>query len=78
MKIKVLGPGCVNCERLYNLTKEALKELGLPEEIEYVKDPEIFGNYIMTTPGLVIDEKVVHQGKPTPSKSQIKSLLQTG
>jgi small redox-active disulfide protein 2 len=75
MKIKVLGPGCVNCERLYNLTKEALKDLGLPEEIEYVKDPEIFGNYIMTTPGLVIDEKVVHQGKPTPSKSQIAAMI---
>lgn len=75
MKIKVLGPGCVNCERLYNLTKEALKDLGLPEDIEYVKDPEIFGNYIMTTPGLVIDEKVVHQGKPTPSKSQIAAMI---
>lgn len=78
MEIKVLGPGCVNCERLFNLTKEALKELGLPEEIEYVKDPEIFGNYIMTTPGLVIDEKVVHQGKPTPSKSQIMAMLKAG
>jgi small redox-active disulfide protein 2 len=75
MKIKVLGPGCVNCQRLYDLTVEALKETGLSAEIEYVKDPEVFGNYIMTTPGLVINEKVVHQGKPTPSKTQIKAIL---
>ncbi len=75
MKIKVLGPGCVNCQRLHDLTVEALKELNLQADLEYIKDPEIFGNYIMTTPGLVIDEKVVHQGKPTPSKSQIKAML---
>ncbi len=78
MRIRVMGPGCVNCQRLHDLTEEALKELNLPDQVEYVKDPEIFMNYIMTTPGLVIDEKVVHQGKPTPSKSQIKAMLQAG
>lgn len=75
MKVKVMGPGCVNCQRLHDLTVEAIKELNLQAELEYVKDPEVFSNYIMTTPGLVINEKVVHQGKPTPSKSQIKAIL---
>lgn len=75
MKIKVLGPGCKNCQKMYDTTLEAVKELGLDVEVEYVNDMIEISNYIATTPGLVVDEKVVHEGKPLPSVAEVKILL---
>jgi len=76
MKIKILGPGCMNCEKLYQTTREALTELKLEAELEKVSDLREIQKYIMMTPGLVVDEKVVHQGKPLPDKEKVKKLLQ--
>jgi len=77
MKIKVLGPGCKNCEALHQATLAAVKELGLDDaEVEYVKDITEVTKYIMATPGLVVDEVVVHEGKPLPTASKIKEILQ--
>ena len=75
MNIKVLGPGCVNCKALLETTKSAVKELGIEAEIEYLTDMASIRKYIMMTPGLVIDEKVAHQGKPLPSLEKIKELI---
>jgi len=75
MKIKVLGPGCKNCENLADNTKAALKELGLEAEIEKVTDfGEIAGYGILSTPGLVIDDKVVSSGKVLKPKDIVKLL----
>lgn len=75
MKIKVLGPGCKNCENLADNTKAALKELGLEAEIEKVTDfAEIAGYGILSTPGLVIDDKVVSSGKVLKPKDIVKLL----
>lgn len=75
MKIKVLGPGCKNCENLADNTKAALKELGLEAEIEKVTDfAEIAGYGILSTPGLVVDDKVVSSGKVLKSKDIVKLL----
>jgi len=64
MKIKVLGSGCKNCVTLAENTKAALSEIGVEAEIEKVTDfAEIAKYCIMSTPGLVIDEKVVSFGK---------------
>ena len=76
MKIKILGPGCLNCEKLYETTQSAVAELKLEAELEKVSDLREIQKYIMMTPGLVVDEKVVHQGKPLPDKEKVKKLLQ--
>ncbi|TYB89329.1 MAG: thioredoxin family protein, partial [Kosmotoga sp.] len=44
--------------------------------VEYVKDISEISKYIMATPGLVVDEVVVHEGKPLPTASKIKEILQ--
>ncbi len=64
MKIKILGSGCKNCVTLADNTKAALVELGAEAEIEKVTDFAEIAKYgVMSTPGLVIDEKVVSYGK---------------
>lgn len=64
MKIKILGPGCKNCITFEANTKEAITELGLEAEIEKITDIVEIAKYgILSTPGLVINEKVVSFGK---------------
>lgn len=64
MKIKILGPGCKNCITFEANTKEAIIELGLEADIEKITDIVEIAKYgILSTPGLVIDEKVVSFGK---------------
>lgn len=75
MKIKVLGPGCMNCKTLERRTVEAVASMGIPADIEKVVDLEGIAAYgVMRTPGLVIDEKVVWQGG-VPSVEKIKELI---
>ena len=76
MKIKVLGPGCPNCEKMEEMAKKALSELGVDAEIEHVWDMNEISRYIMVTPGLVVDEKVKHEGKPLPTPEKVKELIQ--
>ena len=75
MTIKILGSGCKSCVALSENTKEALKELGMEAEIIKVTDfAEIAAFGVMTTPALVIDEKVVSFGKVLKSKEVIKII----
>ena len=77
MKIKVLGPGCAKCHQLEQTTKEVVKELGINADIEYVKDIKKIMEYpILTTPGLVIDEKLVCSGR-VPNKVEVTTLITT-
>jgi small redox-active disulfide protein 2 len=76
MNIKVLGPGCMNCKKLFETTEAAVNELELDAEIEYITDMKKIQKYIMMTPGLVISEKVAHQGKPLPNLEKVKALIQ--
>ena len=76
MKIKILGPGCRNCEKLEKETFNALAELGVAADIEKVSDMEkIMEHDIMMTPGLVINEKVKVFGR-VPRKEEIKKWIQ--
>ena len=75
MIIKILGPGCSNCQNLERVTREAVAELGLDATVEKVTDyPTIAGYGVMSTPGLVVDEKVVVSGR-VPRAAEVKMLL---
>lgn len=64
MNIKILGTGCKNCINLTDNVKKALLNLNIEANIEKVTDMAEISSYgIMSTPGLVIDEKVVSYGK---------------
>ena len=77
MKIKVLGPGCARCQQLEKTTKEVVRELGIDVEIEDVKDIKKIMEYpILTTPGLVIDEKLVCSGR-VPTKTEVTTFITT-
>jgi small redox-active disulfide protein 2 len=75
MIIKILGKGCKNCEALEQTARQAATELGLSFEIVKVKDIHDIADYgVMRTPGLVVDEKLLLQGK-LPSVEEVKHLL---
>ena len=76
MRIKILGPGCPNCKKLHEMTINALAELNVAAEVEHVHDWKEILRYIPDTPGLIIDEKVKHYGKPLPSLEKVKQLIQ--
>ena len=75
MNIKILGTGCARCHALEKAVKEAVQELEIDATIDYVKEmPKILEYPILTTPGLVIDEKLVSSGK-VPSKDKVKEFI---
>lgn len=75
MIIKVLGPGCKNCKNLERVTREAVSELGVDATVEKVEDyPTIVGYGVMSTPALVIDEKLVLSGR-VPRTAEVRELI---
>lgn len=77
MEIKVLGPGCANCKRLYAETEKALAQSGQAATITKVEAMEDIMAYgILRTPGLVIDEKVVASGR-VPNAAEIVTMITT-
>ena len=75
MIIKVLGPGCTNCKNLERVTREAVEGLGIDATIEKVEDYALIMGYgVMSTPALVIDEKVVVSGR-VPKTSEVRELI---
>ncbi|SEB13402.1 small redox-active disulfide protein 2 [Thiothrix caldifontis] len=75
MQIKVLGTGCANCKTTFKLIEDMAKEKGVAVEMEKVEDlPSIMGYGVMSTPGVVVDGKVVHAGG-IPSKAAIEGWL---
>lgn len=75
LNIKVLGSGCKNCINLENLCREVIAENQLEAEIEKVTDYKDIMSYgIMSTPGLVLNGKVVLSGK-LPAKSTLTNWL---
>ncbi len=70
LTIKVLGSGCANCKRVEQIVHKIVDDMALEAEIIKVTEyPDIMAYNIMSTPGLVINEKVVSSGRiPTPAE----------
>ncbi len=74
-QIKVLGTGCSNCKTTMALITKVAVELGTDIELEKVEDlPTIMSFGVMSTPAVVVDNKVVHAGG-VPSRNKIKAWL---
>jgi small redox-active disulfide protein 2 len=76
MEIKVLGPGCANCKRLYQEAERAVSQSGVAATLTKVEEMEAIASYgILRTPGLVIDGKVVASGR-IPLTPEIVSMIE--
>lgn len=75
MIIKILGSGCANCKRTKALANQVVGELNLDAYVEEVTDIAVIMGYgVMSTPAIVIDEKVVGSGG-LPSHDQLVGLI---
>ena len=75
MEIKILGTGCPRCKRLEELTREAMRDLGLQANVVHVTDMQAIMAYpIMATPGLVVDEQLKMSGR-LPRKEEVINWL---
>ena len=71
--IKVLGIGCANCKSTLALIEAVAREKAVQITLEKVEDlPSIMGYGVMSTPGVVIDDVLVHAGG-VPARSKIES-----
>lgn len=75
LTIKVLGSGCANCKRVEQIARKVVEEMSLQAEIIKVTDyADIMAYDILSTPGLVINEKLVSAGR-IPSEAEITTFL---
>ena len=71
--VKVLGTGCANCKNTLALVEQVAREKGVAITLAKVEDlPSIMGYGVMSTPGVVIDNVVVHAGG-VPARSKVES-----
>lgn len=77
LNVKILGPGCANCKRLEEIARKAAGDAGIEAEFVKVTDVnDILAYDILSTPGLVINGKVVSSGK-VPAPSQVAQWMAT-
>ena len=75
LKIKVVGSGCPNCQKLASLCQEVISENNIDAQIEKVTEFQKFAELgILMTPGLLINNKVMSSGK-IPSKSTLENWI---
>lgn len=78
-RIKVLGVGCKSCRQQYENAKQAVKEMGLPIEVEYITDMQSVMEYgVMRMPALVINENVAAMGVVLKTADIVALLRQQG
>ena len=76
MEIKVLGPGCAKCKATLDVIGRLSKEAGKEVVLEKIEDMrQIVGYGVMSTPGVVVDGKVVHVGT-VPTPDQVRAWLE--
>lgn len=75
LTIKVLGSGCANCKRLEQIVRKAVKNMAVEAEVVKVTDYQDILQYeILSTPGLVINEKVVSSGR-IPTEPEVMTFM---
>ena len=73
--IKVLGSGCANCRATQKIIEDSAKAKGIEIQLEKVEDIAAIMSYgVMSTPGVVVDGKVVHAGG-VPDRKAVESWL---
>lgn len=71
--IKILGTGCANCRTTFSLVEAIAKEKKVEISLEKVEDlQQILAYGVLTTPGVVVDGKVMHAGG-VPTRSKVES-----
>jgi len=76
LSIKILGPGCLNCRKVEEVARHAVVDLGLEAKFEKVTDYGAIMHYpILATPGLVINEEIVCNGR-IPSDAEVAAWLE--
>lgn len=77
IQIKVLGPGCLSCDKLEQDLMAVMAVMNLPADLDHVRDAREIARYgVMGNPALVINGRVVAVGR-VPSKSRLKDWLRT-
>ncbi len=75
LSIKVLGPGCANCEKVETAAKKAVAGMRVEAEIRKITDySEIMSYNVLSTPGLVINEKLVSAGR-IPTDAEVMTWI---
>lgn len=75
LTIKVLGPGCANCKKVESIAHQAVANFGIEAQFEKISDyAQIMKYPILSTPGLVINEKLVCAGR-IPSVAEVTTWL---
>ncbi len=75
MQIKILGPGCPNCNKLEETVKKVVSQLGIQAEISHLRDFKEIFKYTQVTPGLLINGRLKHSGFPLPSEDKIRNII---
>ncbi|ADH87081.1 thioredoxin family protein [Desulfurivibrio alkaliphilus] len=75
LQIRILGPGCVSCNRLGTMVLEVMSELGIAADILQIQDPDEIGRFGMPrTPALVINDQLLCAGRQ-PAKAKLEEWL---
>ncbi len=78
MEIKVLGPGCANCHKMEELAQQAVKDLDIKADVVKITDiGQIAMHGILSTPGLIVNGKIKHSGKPLPNLDKVKEFIKS-
>lgn len=76
LTIKILGSGCANCKKLEAVARDAATEAGIEAEFVKITDMQAIMAYdLLSTPGLVINDKLVSSGR-IPSRADVQQWLQ--
>ncbi len=77
MDVKVLGPGCANCQKLYAVAQQAITQTGIPADLSKVEDYQQIMRYgVLSTPALVINEALLSAGR-LPDIAEVSTWLTT-
>ena len=75
LTVKILGSGCANCKKVEQIARKAAADMGMQAEFTKVTDySDIMAYDVLSTPGLVINEKLVCAGR-IPSPAEVTTWL---